>query len=216
MHLQQPVQLILLPLRHRIQLHMPRIQPALQLPVFIQHPGHAARHSRGEVVPHRSKHSHPAACHVFAAVVAHAFHNRPGAGIAHGEAFPGHAGHKGVSARRAVQGHVADQGILRLPHGVHRRAHRQHAAGKSLAQIVVRHAVERDLLPPRQESAEGLSTAALGLNLLVSFQHRPESPVRGHQVNMVLIQPDVRPLRQAEIMLRGRLEAGVPGKPGQV
>ena len=68
----------------------------------------------------------------------------------------------------------------------------------------------------RQERAEGLAATALGLDMPVSLQHGAEGPVGRHQMHVILVQPDVRPLRQMEIMLRGRLEMRVPGKPGQV
>ena len=216
MHLQQAVQFIRLSRGYVIQFDMACIQAAFQLSILIQHPGDAAGHTRGKVVAHRPQHGHPSAGHVFAAVVAHALNNRPCAGISHGETLARHACHKGISARRAVQRHVADQGIFLFPDAVRRRAYRQRAAGQTLAQVVVCHAVERDLLTAGQERAETLSAAALGLDMPFTLQHRAESPVGGHQMHMVLIQPRVCPFRQAEIMFRRRLEMGVPGKAGQV
>ena len=51
------------------------------------------------------------------------------AGVAHREALAGPAGNEGISAGRAVQRHVADQGVFRLPYAVHRRAYGNRAAG---------------------------------------------------------------------------------------
>ena len=55
--------------------------------IFVEDPGQAPRHTGAEVEPSRTEHHHQASGHVFAAVVAHAFHDRQRSGIAHGEAL---------------------------------------------------------------------------------------------------------------------------------
>jgi Ca2+-binding RTX toxin-like protein len=54
------------------------------------------------------EHDDDAAGHVFAAVVADAFDNGNGAGVAHGKAFARHAAEVALAADRAVQHGVAD------------------------------------------------------------------------------------------------------------
>ena len=148
-------------------------------------------------------------------MVAHAFHHRPGAAVAYRKAFAGPACNEGISAGRAVQRYIADQDILLFPYAVRRRAHRQRSAGQALAEIVVGGSVQGDFLSFRQECAEGLAAAALGLDRPAAFQHGAESPVDRGQVHVVLVQARVRALREMEIMPGFRLHMRVPGKPGQ-
>ena len=216
MHFQQPVQFIRLLCGDFIKLHMSGVQPVLKLAVLVQHPGHAAAHACREVVAHRTQHCHPAAGHIFASMVSHAFNHGPCAGIAYCKTLTRHTGHKGIAAGRAVQSHVADQGVFLLPDAVRGRAYRQRSAGKAFAQVVVCHTVKGDLLSMGQEGSEGLTAAALGLDMPVAFQHCAESPVCCHQMHMILVQPHVRTFSQVEIKLRRRLEVRVPGESGQV
>ena len=62
--------------------------------------------------PVRAQHHDQAVGHVFAAVIADAFHHGRGAGIAHGKALAGHAVEEGFAAGGAVEAHVADQNIF--------------------------------------------------------------------------------------------------------
>ena len=215
MHLQQAPQLAF-PLRgHGIRVGVAVVHALLQRAVPVQHPGDSAAHARGEVVAHRAEHGHPAAGHVFTSVVTHTFDDRPGAAVAHRESLAGPAGNEGISAGRAVQRHVADQDILLFPYAVRRRAHRQRSAGQAFAQVVSGGSVQGDLLALRQERAEGLAAAALRLDRPFALQHRTEGPVGGGQVDVVLVQPRVRALREMEVVLCFRPHMRVPGKPNQ-
>ena len=56
---------------------------------FIEHVGDAAAHAGGEVAAALAEHDDQAVGHVFAAVIAEAFDDGGGAGVAHGEALAG-------------------------------------------------------------------------------------------------------------------------------
>ncbi len=121
--------------------------PAAKLrPVLPEHHDHAARH-------------------VLAAVIANAFDNRDGAGIAHREPFSGHAVEERFAAGGAVQAHVADQNIfLRHKMRIARRINHHSPAGKPLAHVVVGFAFQRQRHALGQERAEALSRAAVKLD----------------------------------------------------
>ena len=78
----------------------------------IQNVSDAAGHSRREVSASSSEHHHQAIGHVFAAVIADAFHNSRSAGIANRKSFAGHAAEESFAARRAIETNVADQNIF--------------------------------------------------------------------------------------------------------
>ena len=97
-----------------------------EIALLVQHVRDAAAHAGGEIAPALAQHHHHAARHVFAAVVAHAFHHRRRARIAHREPFARHAVEERLAAGRAVQHHVADQDILlRRERRLARRIHDQ-------------------------------------------------------------------------------------------
>src|SRR5690606_8258293 len=93
--------------QHGFQAHHGRIAAALEAAVGVPDVGHAARHACREVAAGLAQHHHGAAGHVFAAVIPHAFHDRGGARIAHGEAFAGHAVEIGFTGQRTVQHGIA-------------------------------------------------------------------------------------------------------------
>ena len=90
----------------------------------IEHVGDAAGHTRGEIPSGPSEHDHSPARHVFAAVVADAFHDRGGAAVPHGKSLARDAADIGLSAGRAVEHHVADDDVVS---GDQARAARRHA-----------------------------------------------------------------------------------------
>ena len=59
--------------------------------VVVVNVGDSAGHSGGEVAAGGADHHHSPAGHVFAAVIANAFHHSARAAVAHGESFAGHA-----------------------------------------------------------------------------------------------------------------------------
>ena len=133
-----------------------------EVAVFVEHVSDAAAHAGREVPAAFAEHDHQAVGHVLAAVIADAFHDRGGAGVANREALARHAVEECFAAGGAIQRHVADHDVFfRQERRVARRIHDQPAAGKSLADVIVGVAfeLERDAL--REECAEALSGRAV-------------------------------------------------------
>ena len=110
--------------------------------------------------PVRTEHDNAAACHVLAAVVADALHHRVGAGVAHGEALAGQPAEEGppdVAPYRTVLPTITCSSATKPPR---RAGARDHAAGKTLAGVVVGVAVEREGDARRQPGAEALTGRA--------------------------------------------------------
>src|SRR5208337_1595352 len=127
---------------------------------IVQDIGDAAGHSRGKVAPRASQHHDQTLGHVLATVVANAFNNRGGAGIAYRKALPGHAVEVRFTAGRAVQAYVADKNILlRGELGGPWWIENQFSARKSFADIVVGLALQRQCYPVRQKRAKALPGA---------------------------------------------------------
>ena len=80
--------------------------------IFIQNIGDAARHAGGKIAPGVTEIDDPAASHVFAAVIADAFHHRLNAAVAHAETFAGEAADIRLAARCAVESDVADDDVF--------------------------------------------------------------------------------------------------------
>src|SRR5690606_1569492 len=100
--------------------------------------GAAAGHARAEVVPGLAQHANETAGHVFAAVVARAFHHGMGTGVAHRETLTRGTGGEQLAAGGAVQAGIADDGrVLRAEGAVLRRRDHQLAAGPTLAHVIV-------------------------------------------------------------------------------
>src|SRR5690606_26480038 len=152
--------------QHGFQAHHGRIAAALEAAVGVPDVGHAARHACREVAAGLAQHHHGAAGHVFAAVIPHAFHDRGGARIAHGEAFAGHAVEIGFTGQRTVQHGIAGDDVIGPEAAeVVRRAHDEAAPRKPFAHVIVgfAHQVERDAA--RQEGAEALAGGAIELDV---------------------------------------------------
>src|SRR6185295_10089725 len=135
---------IMLPARilfldHRLELHHRHVAAFLEAAVGIEHVGDAARHAGREVAARAAEHHHDAPGHVFAAMIARAFHHRDGAGVAHREALAGDAAEIALALDRAVQHRVADDDRL-LGHdagGLARRIDDDAPAREALADIVI-------------------------------------------------------------------------------
>ena len=80
--------------------------------VLIEHPSDAAGHARSEVLSRPAQHQHGAPGHVFATVIAHAFDDSGGAGVADCEAFPSPPGSKQAAGGSAVQRDIAEQNMV--------------------------------------------------------------------------------------------------------
>ena len=142
----------------RLEVHHLAIAAPLEPAVRVEHVRHAAAHAGGEVAAGPAEDHHAAAGHVLAAVVAHAFDDHGRAAVAHAETLARHAADVAFAAGRAVERHVADDDVLlRLEGGRLRRIRDQPAAGKPLAEAVVRVADERQRHAARHERAEALA-----------------------------------------------------------
>src|SRR5690606_37304660 len=105
-----------------------------------------------------AKDDHAAASHVFAAVVADAQDNGADAAVADTEALAGHAADVGFAARCAVESDVADDDVVHGAEGRFRRwIDNDLAAGKSLADVVVGVAFERQCHALGAKSAKALA-----------------------------------------------------------
>ncbi len=131
-------------------------------------------------------HDHQAFGHVFAAVIADAFHHRRGAGIAHREAFARAAVEERFAGGRSVEHHVADQDILlRQEGGIARRIDDDLAAGQALAHVIVgvafqfqrdaRRQKRSEALPGRAGEAEVNRLRAPDPSIRACARSRPES-----------------------------------------
>ena len=121
----------------------------------------AAAHAGREVAAGLAKHHHPAAGHVFAAVVARALHHRLGAAVPHAEPLAADAANVDLAARRPIGHHVAgDDVVLRLEGcravGLHDHA----AAREALAAVVVHIALDRHLHAGHAEGHDALAGRA--------------------------------------------------------
>src|SRR6185436_2418082 len=119
-----------------------------------------------EVAAGAPEHHHHAAGHVFAAMVARAFHHRDGAGIAHGEALARDAAEIALALDRAVHHGVADDDRL-LGHDrrVARRIDDDAPAREALADIVVGLALELERDAARKPGCKALARGALELHV---------------------------------------------------
>ncbi len=128
--------------------------------------GDAAAHAGGEVAAGGTEHDDEAVGHVFAAVVAHAFDHRGGAGVADGEALAGDAVEEDFAAGGAVENDVADQdAFFGQEAGGLGRIGDDAAAGEALAEIVVGVAFELERDAVGNEGAEALAGRAAELEV---------------------------------------------------
>jgi len=97
---------------------------------IVENVGKPAAHAGGEVAATAAQYHDQAFGHVFAAMIAEAFDDGGGAGVAHGKAFARHAVKVRFAAGGAVEGYVADQDIFfGQESGIARRIDDQAAAG---------------------------------------------------------------------------------------
>ena len=138
------------------------VEADVEIVSFIQHIGDASAHSGGKVLSGAAKNHHAASGHVFAAMIAHAFHYGRTAGVADGKAFSRHAVHEDFSACGSVQGHVSDDDvILCCKTASLRRINDQLSAGKTFSEIVVAVSDQLQGQSFGNERAEALSAGAV-------------------------------------------------------
>src|SRR3954454_13514792 len=88
------------------------IAAAGEITRFVDDVSDAATHSRGEVAAGLAEDHDCAAGHIFAAVIAHGFHNSIHAGVADAKALARHPSDIRLAAGRAVEGDVAGDDII--------------------------------------------------------------------------------------------------------
>ena len=94
--------------RHRLEFDHRHVAAGLEAVVLVDDVGDAARHAGGEVAAGGSEYDDDTAGHVFAAVIAGAFHHDGGAGVAHREALARDAAEIALAGDGAVHHRVAD------------------------------------------------------------------------------------------------------------
>src|SRR5690606_32129706 len=152
--------------RNRLELYHRHVAALGKVAVLVENVGHAARHAGSEVAPGLADDDDDAAGHVFAAVVADAFHHRDRAGVADREALAGHAPEVALALDRAIEHGIADDDrLLRDGPGFLRRADDDAPAGEALADIVVGLADQLERDPAREERGEPLACRARPLHL---------------------------------------------------
>ena len=128
--------------------------------------GDAAAHAGGEVAAGGAEDDDEAVGHVLAAVIADAFNDRGGAGVADGEALAGDAVEEDFAAGGAVEDHVADQdAFLRQEARGLGRIGDDAAAGKALAEVVVGVAFKFERDAVGNECAKALAGRAVELEV---------------------------------------------------
>ena len=124
--------------------------------------GDAAAHAGGEVAAGGTEDDDEAVGHVLAAVVADAFNNGGGAGVADGEALAGDAVEISFAAGCAVEDDVADEdAFLRQEAGGLGRIGDDAAAGEAFAEVVVGVAFKLEGDAVGNEGAEALAGGAV-------------------------------------------------------
>mmetsp|Transcript_23427 Transcript_23427/g.67264 ORF Transcript_23427/g.67264 Transcript_23427/m.67264 type:complete len:944 (+) Transcript_23427:2462-5293(+) len=158
----------------------------------------AAAHAGGEVDARGPQDHHPAASHVLAPVVAHTLNHRRRTRVAHAEPLRCNAAEEGLTPRRTIECHVADDDVvLRCELGVGCLGRVDHdlSAREALADVVVGVALDLDGDAGHEEGAHRLAGVAIQLDVDRVFlqgrraellaqevaQHRAHRPVHvGH------------------------------------
>ena len=151
-------QLTLAELRHVNEIDQPLVALALQLAELIEHECNSAAHPRAEVSPDASEHDDGPTCHVLAAVIADSFHDRDRTAVTHGEALSSNSSEVRLPRRRAIEHGVANENrLVRNELRGTRMPDDKASSRKSLADVVVRLALQLERQTTRGERAEALS-----------------------------------------------------------
>src|SRR5437660_7947788 len=106
-------QLLILRFNHGLQIDRLPVASLLgEVQPLIEDVGHSSTHACGEIPSARSQDQYQAVRHVFAAVVADAFHHCGCSGIANCKALTGDSVEECFAAGCAVKYNIANQGIL--------------------------------------------------------------------------------------------------------
>ena len=115
--------------RQRFQLDHREVAALLEIALLIEDIRNAAAHAGCEISSNGAEHDDDAARHVFAAMVAGAFDDGDGAGIAHGKSLAGDAAEITLAGNRAVEHGVADDDAF-LGHDLAFVRRADHRAGR--------------------------------------------------------------------------------------
>src|SRR5258708_24316150 len=139
------VDLLELGLGRRLELELPGAASSGELARLVEALRDAAAHARAEVLARGPEDDDRAAGHVLAAVIADALDDGERAAVADGEALARAPGEERLAARRAVEARVADDDlVLGAEARARGRTHGEDAARESLADVVVRVALEHE------------------------------------------------------------------------
>ncbi len=147
---------------HFLEAHHRRVAALVERAVLVVDEGDAAAHAGGEIAAGAAEHDDRAAGHVLAAVIAGAFDDGRGAGIAHAKALAGDAAKIRLAGDRAVHHRIADDDVLvglRRTLGI--RIDDDAAARQALADVVVGRSLQLEADAAREECAEALAGGAL-------------------------------------------------------
>ena len=134
--------------------------------VLVPDIGHTTAHTGGEVSSCLTKHNHPTACHVLAAVVACAFQYRNGTRVPDTEAFTYLTIDIELTAGGAVKTRITcDDIVLSSEVSTCRRKNGNTSARESLGEVVVGFAFELEADAMFQEGTERLSCGTLELHV---------------------------------------------------
>ena len=136
-----------------------------KLAVHVIHVGYAAAHASSEVAPGFAEHHHRAARHVFAAMIACAFHNCRCARQTHCKALTGYTAQEGFALGCAIEHGVAHDDVLSgVAPEINAWAHHDAATAHAFAGVIVGLAnqIQRDAAS--QKRAEALAACAFELD----------------------------------------------------
>ena len=151
---------------HQIDLHHVHITEVVEVVVLVPDIGHTTAHTGGEVSSCLTKHNHPTACHVLAAVVACAFQYRNGTGVPDTEAFTYLAIDIELTAGGTVKTRITcDDIVLSSEIGTCRRKNGNTSARETLGEVVVGFAFELEADAMFQEGTERLSCGTFELHV---------------------------------------------------
>ena len=162
----RPVVGVLIGRRHHfVHGHHGGVAPRRKFPILVVHIGDTATHAGCKVAPGLAQHDHGATCHVLAAMVPSALHDRGGTRQAHRKALARHAAEERLTTGGTVHHGVAHNGVAhRLATEVNTGAHDNATPAQAFAGVIigVANQVQRDALG--QEGAERLAPGAFKLD----------------------------------------------------
>ena len=143
---------------NRFQVNHAAVAESREDAVFVEDKGDSTTHAGRKVSPSLAQDDSHAAGHVFAAMVAHTFHDGVRAAVAHRESLSGHSSEIRFASGGAVQNCVANDDVVFGNEGrTFWWVNHQPATGQTLANIVVGIAFERQCDAFCKECAKALA-----------------------------------------------------------